>query len=91
MAKLSFDLSALVSDFAANGGKVTQVVEGARAIESDRALYKAMRDGEKLASDEVRIARASEERQERKNEAYRAAKFDGWTEDAAQDYYDNIK
>jgi hypothetical protein len=80
------DLEALKAEFAARGGKVTRVESGARAIESDRAIYRAMREGGRVAADAVRESRDSEALSERKQEAYRAARFDGWSQSAALEY-----
>lgn len=83
---MALDLEALKAEFAARGGKVTRVDEGARAIESDRKIYAAMRNGTRAAADAVEISRASEDRFERQQEAYRAARFDGWSQADALDY-----
>jgi hypothetical protein len=80
------DLEALKAEFAARGGKVTRVESGTRAIESDRAIYRAMREGGRVAADAVQAARDSESLYERQQEAYRAARFDGWSQAAALDY-----
>jgi hypothetical protein len=80
------DLEALKAQFAARGGKVTRVETGARAIESDRKIYDAMRNGTRAAADAVDRATASEAHWERQQEAFRAAKYDGWTDAAALDY-----
>jgi hypothetical protein len=80
------DLEALKAQFAARGGKVTVVETGLRAIESDRAIYRAIRDGGLVASDAVESARASESDWERQQDAFRSAKYDGWTDAAALDY-----
>jgi hypothetical protein len=88
---MSYDLEALKAQFAARGGKVTQVAEGSRAIESDRKIYAAMREGKRVASDAVEMTRASEARFERQQEAYRAARYDGWSQAEALDYAENAK
>ena len=80
------DLEALKAQFAARGGKVTRVESGARAIESDRKIYAAMRSGTRAAADAVDMATASEARWERQQEAFRAAKYDGWSDAEALDY-----
>ena len=85
------DLEALKAQFAARGGKVTVVETGLRAIESDRAIYRAIRDGGLVASDAVESARASEARWERQQDAFRAAKYDGWTDADAFDYSQNAR
>lgn len=80
------DLEALKAEFAARGGKITRVEEGVRAIESDRKIYAAMREGKRAVADAVEIAHASEARFERQQEAFRAAKYDGWHTQDALDY-----
>lgn len=89
MAKLSFDLAAMTAAFAAKGGKVEVVTQGARAIESDRTIYAAMREGKRAVADSVAMTRASESDFETRQQAYHAAKADGWSEAAAQDYADH--
>ena len=81
MAKLSFDLAAMTAAFAAKGGKVETVTQGARAIESDRTIYAAMREGKRAAADSVR-----ESRHETMIGAYHAAKAMGWSNEAALEY-----
>jgi hypothetical protein len=83
---MTLDLEALKAEFAARGGQVTRVAEGARAIESDRAIYRAMREGGRVAADAVEMARANEAHFERQQEAYRAARYDGWSQADALDY-----
>ena len=83
---MALDLDALKAEFAARGGKATQVAQGARAIESDRTIYAAMREGKRAAADAVKESRESESRHERQQEAYRAARYDGWSQSAALDY-----
>jgi hypothetical protein len=80
------DLEALKAQFAARGGAVTRVETGVRAIESDSAIYRAMREGGRVAADGVQMARASESDWERQQDAFRSAKYDGWTDAAALDY-----
>jgi len=89
MAKLSFDLAAMTAAFTAKGGKVETVAQGARAIESDRTIYNAMRNGTLASADSVTIARQSESRWEAQVGAYHAAKADGWTDANASDYATN--
>ena len=86
MAKLSFDLAAMTAAFAAKGGKVETVTQGARAIESDRTIYAAMREGKRAAADSVRESRQSESRHETMIGAYHAAKAMGWSNEAALEY-----
>ena len=78
-----------MAEFLAKGGKVTQVATGVRAIESDKAIYAAMRDGGKVAADSEVIARESEAKAERRADAFRSAKYDGWTDSKAFDYADS--
>jgi len=86
MAKVSFDLDALKAQFAAKGGKVAVIDSGVRAIESDRKIYAAMREGVRAVADSVAMDRASESREERRHEAFHAARADGWSTHAAHDY-----
>lgn len=53
MAKMAMDLEAMKAAFAAKGGQVTRVESGVRAIESDRKIYAAMRDGKRAVADAV--------------------------------------
>jgi hypothetical protein len=85
------DLEKMVAEFEARGGKVEKIAEGERAIESDRKIYKAIRDGKRAAGDAVEIQRLSERRWEAQQEAYRAAKYDGWTDQDALDYANEAK
>lgn len=88
---MALDLEALKAQFAARGGVVTVVAQGARAIESDRAIYAAMREGKRAASDAVELARASEARWERQQDAFRAAIHSGWSQSDALDYAEHAK
>jgi hypothetical protein len=54
MTKLAYDLDAMKAEFAARGGKAVVVESGARAIESDRTIYAAMREGKRAVADVVR-------------------------------------
>ena len=85
------DLEALKAEFAARGGKVTRVEQGERAIESDRKIYAAMRNGTRVAADAVNIARVSEERWYRQQEAFLAAVHGGWSQADALDYAEHAK
>ena len=60
----------LVAAFAAKGGTVTKVDTGIRAIESDRTIYAAMREGKRVAGDTERAARLSEWRHEQAQQAH---------------------
>lgn len=51
---MALDLEALKAEFAARGGKATVVKQGTRAIESDRTIYRAMREGKRAVADAVR-------------------------------------
>lgn len=91
MAKVAMDLEAMKAAFAARGGVVQTVAAGVRAIESDRTIYAAMREGKLAAADSVRAARESEAACEARHGAYHAARADGWSRDAALDYADHAK
>jgi hypothetical protein len=80
------DTQDMVAAFLAKGGKVTKIEEGKRAIADEGAIYRAMQEGEKIAADDVRAARASEDRHEREQEAFSAARFDGWNVADAHEY-----
>ena len=83
---MALDLEALKAEFAARGGKATVVAQGTRAIESDRTIYRAMREGKRAAADTVRESRASESRHETMIGAYHAARAMGWSYEAAMEY-----
>lgn len=83
---MAIDLEALKAEFAARGGKATVVAQGTRAIESDRTIYRAMREGKRAAADTVRESRASESRHETMIGAYHAARAMGWSYEAAMEY-----
>lgn len=84
--KKQFDSSALLAQFAAKGGVVQKIETGVRAIESDRTIYAAMREGVKAVADSVRDSAASEAAYHREHDAYTAARIDGWTSGNAADY-----
>ncbi len=86
MAKVAMDLDAMKAAFAAKGGQVTRVESGVRAIESDRTIYAAMREGKRAAADSVREARKSESRHETMIGAYHAARAMGWSYSDALEY-----
>ena len=86
MAKVSMDLEAMKAAFAAKGGQVTRVDAGVRAIESDRTIYAAMREGKRAAADSVRESRKSESRHETMIGAYHAARAMGWSHSDALEY-----
>jgi hypothetical protein len=50
---MAMDLEAMKAAFAAKGGQVTRVESGVRAIESDRKIYAAMREGKRAVADAV--------------------------------------
>ena len=83
---MALDLDALKAEFAARGGKATVIAQGSRAIESDRTIYRAMREGKRAAADTVRESRASESRHETMIGAYHAARAMGWSYEAAMEY-----
>ena len=86
MAKVAMDLDAMKAAFAARGGKATVVESGKRAIESDRTIYAAMREGVRAVADSVRETRKSESRHETMVGAYHAAKAMGWSNEDALEY-----
>lgn len=86
MAKVSMDLEAMKAAFAAKGGQVTRVDAGKRAIESDRTIYAAMREGKRAAADSVQESRKSESRHETMIGAYHAARAMGWSRENALEY-----
>lgn len=51
--KTKIDTAALIAQFAAKGGIVKIVPTGVRAIESDRTIYAAMRNGERARADDL--------------------------------------
>jgi hypothetical protein len=83
---MALDLDALKAEFAARGGKATVIAQGARAIESDRTIYAAMREGKRAAADEVVRSANAERRHHVMQDAYRAAKMQGWTDEDALEY-----
>ena len=83
---MAMDLEAMKAEFAARGGKVQVVESGKRAIESDRTIYRAMREGKRASADAVRESRASESRHETMIGAYHAARAMGWSYEAAMEY-----
>jgi len=73
-----------IEQFLARGGKIARVEEGTRAISSDRRIYAAMREGTRIASDEVEAERRQEEllgdaenAAERRFETFVGARFSG--------------
>lgn len=50
---MAMDLEAMKAAFLAKGGKVTTVAAGERAIESDRTIYAAMREGKRAVADSI--------------------------------------
>ena len=83
MAKISFDYAALVSNFS---GNVQKIESGVRAIESDRTIYAAMREGKRASADAVVESAKSESRYHIMQDAYRAAKMQGWRDEDALEY-----
>ena len=83
---MAMDLEAMKAEFAARGGKVQVVESGKRAIESDRTIYRAMREGKRASADAVRESRASESRHETMIGAYHAARAMGWSHSDALEY-----
>lgn len=85
------DMTAMMAAFEAKGGKVTKVEEGKRAIESDRTIYAAMREGVRATADEVRVERTVEQAATAMRDAFDAAKYDGWTDANAYEYAQEAK
>ncbi len=83
---MALDLDALKAEFAARGGKTTVVAQGTRAIESDRTIYRAMREGKRAAADAVVVSAKAESRHETMIGAYHAARAMGWSYEAAMEY-----
>jgi hypothetical protein len=83
---MALDLDALKAEFAARGGKATVVAQGTRAIESDRTIYRAMREGKRAAADAVVASAKAESRHETMIGAYHAARAMGWSYEAAMEY-----
>ncbi len=83
---MAMDLEAMKAEFAARGGKATVIESGKRAIESDRTIYAAMREGKRASADSVRESRASESRHETMIGAYHAARAMGWSHENALEY-----
>ncbi len=81
------DLETLKAQFLAKN-TITRVAEGERAIDSsrEREIYRAQREGGRVASDATVIARHTEARAEAQADAFRAAKHDGWSDADALDY-----
>lgn len=67
----------LIAAFLAKGGKVTKVETGLRAIESDRTIYAAMREGKLACADSVRAARDSEALYFRQRDAFDEGRYNG--------------
>lgn len=86
MAKVAMDLEAMKAAFAAKGGAVTRVDAGVRAIESDRTIYRAMREGKRAVADSVRDTRESESLHEARIGAFHAARASGWAYEDAMEY-----
>lgn len=85
------DIQAMIAAFEAKGGKVQKIEEGTRAIENDRAIYAAMRNGGRVAADAVRADRASERKANAQRDAFDAAKYDGWNDADAYTYSQEAK
>ena len=91
MAKVALDLDAMKAAFAARGGKATVVESGVRAIESDRTIYAAIREGKRAVADSAALTRESESLWEAQVGAFHAAKADGWTSANAHDYAESAQ
>jgi hypothetical protein len=81
----------MIAAFAAKGGKVQTIESGVRAIESDRTIYAAMREGKRAAADAIVADRRAESRATAQRDAFDAAKYDGWTDAAAHEYSQEAK
>lgn len=75
--KKQFDSAALIAQFAAKGGTVQKIETGVRAIESDRTIYAAMREGTRATADVIAQARASEARYHAEHDAAAEARYNG--------------
>lgn len=81
--KTQIDTAALIAEFQARGGKVQVIAEGARAIENDRTIYKAMREGVRAKADGVAIAEEAEARWHRQVDYYQELRHNGVGRDRA--------
>jgi hypothetical protein len=75
--KKPLDTATMMAEFLAKGGQVTKVDAGVRAIESDRTIYNAIRNGAKAVADDVAMCRASEQRYHRQHDAATEARMNG--------------
>lgn len=75
--KTQIDTAALIAQFQARGGKVQVIAEGTRAIENDRDIYRAMREGKKAQADSIRLAAESEARWHRQHDAFTEGRLNG--------------
>jgi len=91
MAKLSFDLAAATAAFLAKGAKIIVVAEGEKAIENEKAVWRAMREGGRVAADTVVADRSSEYAAHAQRDAFDAAKYDGWNTADAHAYSQEAK
>ena len=74
-----------IAEYLANGGEVKRVETGTTAYNS-RDIYNAIRNGEVACSVEDQITRESEAIYTAQRDAFDAAKYDGWSNDAALEY-----
>ncbi len=84
-------LEEMIAAYEADGGEVTRVAPGERAITDTRRIYTAMREGRRAAADEAVATRAAEDRAEAEAEAFRAAKYDGASDADALAYAQSAK
>lgn len=91
MSKLNFDMEAAMAEFAAKGGKVQVIAQDVRAIESDKTIYLAMRNGTRAKADATVSADSQEARYFARQEAFDSAKYDGQSDLTARTYADSVE
>lgn len=87
--KVQLDTAALIAQFAAKGGSVSVIPSGVRAIESDRTIYAAMREGKKAVADSVRESSNAEYRHHLWADTYHSARLSGQGVGDSTDYADS--
>ena len=63
----------LVAEFLAKGGTVSKIAEGTRAIENEKDIYRAMREGKKAQSDATTQVVKDEARQQESEQLMQSA------------------